>query len=140
MMISDSLDRPEQKYPVNCPPLLPSWGGVCYYGHRVLTTNLAVANRMQNPKITYSTNRSEETTEGRNWPMQEWFKVKQASKYCGLSEATLRKLLKEGLPHSRIRRTILIKREWMDEYFKSFKVEHNQVDEMVDDILGDFKE
>lgn len=71
--------------------------------------------------------------------MQEWFKVKQATKYCGLSEGTLRKLLKEGLAHSRVRGSILIKREWMDEYFKSFKVEHNQVNEMIDDILRDFE-
>ena len=74
----------------------------------------------------------------RNWPMQEWFKIKQASKYCGLSERTLRRLLKEGLPYSRVGGTILLKREWIDEYFKSFKVEHNKIDEIVDEVLRDF--
>ncbi len=71
--------------------------------------------------------------------MDESFKMKEASKYCGLSERTLRKLLKEGLPHSRVRGTILLKREWMDEYFKSFKVVYNQVDEIVNEVLRDFK-
>lgn len=70
--------------------------------------------------------------------IQEWFKVKQACKYCGLSEKTLRTVLKEGLSHSRARETILLKREWIDEYFKSFKVEHNQLGKMVDEILKDF--
>lgn len=72
-------------------------------------------------------------------PVQEWFKIKQASKYCGLSERTLRRLLKEGLPHSRVGGAILLKREWVDKYFESFKVEQNEIDEIVEEVLRDLK-
>ena len=68
--------------------------------------------------------------------MQEWFKVKQAAKYCGLSERTLRTHLKVGLPYSRVRGTILIKHDWLDGYLESFKVvESNPIDKMGDEML-----
>ena len=72
--------------------------------------------------------------------MQEWFKVKKAAKYCDLSERILRTHLKEGLPYSRVRGAILIKREWLDAYLESFRVEEsNQLDKMVDEVLRNFE-
>jgi excisionase family DNA binding protein len=68
-----------------------------------------------------------------------WLKVKEAAKYCGLSERKIRSLLKEGLRHSRLRSgTILIKVEWVDEYLGGFEAQENEVDRIVDEVVREF--
>lgn len=68
--------------------------------------------------------------------MQGWCKIKQACKYSGVSERTFRKWLRNGLKHSRMPSgTILINFEDIDTFLKKYEVNHNQVDEMVDEVL-----
>ena len=67
-----------------------------------------------------------------------WLKPKPAAKYCGIGERTLRKLLKEGLRHSRLPSgTILIKAAWIDEFFERFEVgsQADEVNQIVDSTL-----
>ncbi len=48
----------------------------------------------------------------------------------------MRTHLKDGLSYSRVKGTILIKRELLDGYLESFRVEEsNQFDKLVDEIL-----
>ena len=68
--------------------------------------------------------------------MDGWGKIKDISKYCGLSERTLRSLLKKGLRHSRLETgTILIKTEWIDQYLENFEIKENEVDKIVGEVL-----
>ena len=67
--------------------------------------------------------------------MEGWGKVKSAADYAGLSERTLRTLLQKGLKHSILPSgTILIKYEWIDEYFESFAQSRNQLERIVGEI------
>ena len=65
-------------------------------------------------------------------------KVKRAAQYAGVSERTFRKWLKDGLRHSRIGRTILIRYSWIDEYLAKYEVLQDEVNEIVEDILKEF--
>ena len=70
--------------------------------------------------------------------MQVWFKVKSAAKRQEMSDRTMRELLKKGLRHVRLPAGgIRIKDEWLDEYFESFEVNENQIDNIVEDVLKD---
>ena len=69
--------------------------------------------------------------------MQGWGKVKQAAKYAGISERTLRSWLKNGLKHSRVP-TILIRYSDIDEWIDGFSVNNDdRVDRIVDDVCKD---
>jgi excisionase family DNA binding protein len=71
--------------------------------------------------------------------MRGWAKPKQIAKYMGLSERTIRSLLKEGLPHIRMPRGgILIKYSDVDEFLSQFYVKQNTTDQLVDEVLADF--
>jgi len=68
--------------------------------------------------------------------MRVWLKIKSAALRQDLSERKMRDLLKEGLRHSRLPSgTILIKDEWLDEYFGSYEVKENQIDNIVDEVM-----
>ena len=70
--------------------------------------------------------------------MRVWFKIKSAALRQDLSERKMRDLLKEGLRHSRLPSgTILIKGDWLDEYFGSYEVQENHVDEIVEKIVAE---
>ena len=73
--------------------------------------------------------------------MQGWFKAKSAAKYCGVGERTVRAWLKEdGLRSSRVRGTILIKREWLDEFIEQHEVgRRNDLESIVDEIVRGFQ-
>ena len=72
--------------------------------------------------------------------MDGWVKVKDAARYSGVSERTLREWLKEGLPHARLKTsTILIKYDWIDQWLSQFEVTVNEVDAVVDEVMKDFK-
>jgi excisionase family DNA binding protein len=65
-----------------------------------------------------------------------WLKVKEAAVYSGLSERTIRGLLKQGLRHSRLASgTVLIKVEWLDEYFSRFEFGQSEADRVVEAVL-----
>lgn len=69
--------------------------------------------------------------------MTGWLKVKNAAKYADISERTLRGWLKAGLRHSRLKTgTILIRRQWIDDYLSGFECQENKVDSIVDEVCG----
>ena len=68
--------------------------------------------------------------------LRGWLKVKDAAVYSGMSERTIRTLLKQGLRHSRLSSgTILIKIEWIDEFLERWEAEENEVDRIVDEVV-----
>ncbi|MBF0507723.1 MAG: excisionase family DNA-binding protein [Deltaproteobacteria bacterium] len=68
---------------------------------------------------------------------KEWFRAKEAAAYSGVSSRTLRGWLAKGLRHSRVSRgTVLIKREWIDEYLGNFEHQTHRVNEIVEDVLS----
>ncbi len=68
-----------------------------------------------------------------------WLKVKSAAEYMGLSPRTVRDLLNNGLPHSRLPSgTIQLEDQQIDEYLRNFGV-GNQGKHIVDEILSDLK-
>ena len=72
--------------------------------------------------------------------MRSWLKIKSASaNYVEISERTLRDWLKEGgLRHARIRNTILIKTDWIDEFLENHEVGNpKRVDDIVDEVCKD---
>ena len=72
--------------------------------------------------------------------MNGWGKVKQAARYAGVSERTMREWLKQGLKHSRLSTgTILIRYSDIDDWLEGFAVSDDQVDRFVDEICGDLK-
>jgi len=72
--------------------------------------------------------------------MQGWLKPKAASRYCGIGERTFRKLLKNGLRHSRLPSgSILVKTEWLDEFLSGFEVIENEIDKFVDEITKEME-
>ena len=58
---------------------------------------------------------------------------------AGVSERTFRKWLKDGLHHSRVRGTILIHYFWIEEYLAKYEVVQNEVDEIVEETLKEFR-
>jgi hypothetical protein len=68
---------------------------------------------------------------------QGWKKIRGAAEWCGLSERTLRTLLKQGCPHSRLPSgTVLVSLRRLDQYLEAFEVKENFVDQVVDGVLG----
>jgi hypothetical protein len=71
---------------------------------------------------------------------QGWLKIKQAARYSGLSERTIRGLLKQGLRHSRLASgTVLLKIEWIDAFFLQFEVRANEADRIVEAVMKGLK-
>jgi hypothetical protein len=67
---------------------------------------------------------------------QGWRKIRGAAEYCGLSERTLRNLLKTGLPHSRLPSgTLLISLRRLDEYLEALEVKRDAINDLVDDVM-----
>ena len=67
-------------------------------------------------------------------------KVKRAALYAGVSQRTFRKWLKDGLRHSRVRGTTLIRYSWIDEYLARYEVLQNEVDEIVEETLEELRD
>lgn len=67
----------------------------------------------------------------------QWRKIPDAAKRCGISTRTLREYLKMGLPHVRMPTgTILIKDEAADDFFKQFEIViGSEVNQIVDEVL-----
>ncbi len=69
-----------------------------------------------------------------------WAKVKEAAKHAGVSVRTLRDWLKDGLRHSRLNTgTILVSYAAIDEYLVNFEISRNQVDDIADEVMQEFK-
>jgi excisionase family DNA binding protein len=67
-----------------------------------------------------------------------WGKVRAAAEYAGMSQRTVRDWLKMGLPHSKVRGSILIEYRQLDEWLRGFAVVMNLLDGIVDEVLRDF--
>jgi len=67
--------------------------------------------------------------------LKGWLKAKAAAEYCDVGERTLRTWLKEeALRSSRVRGTILIKVEWLDEFLKQHELKPENLDEILTDL------
>ena len=72
--------------------------------------------------------------------MEGWAKIKLAARYAGIGERLMREWLKRGLPHARLNSgLILIRYKDIDTFIEGFMDKHDQVDEIVNDVLREFK-
>ena len=68
-----------------------------------------------------------------------WMKVKNAAKYVDMGERTVREWLKQGLPFAKLRSgTVLIKRQWLDDYLSTFKTNDNEAERIVKEVMDSF--
>ena len=68
--------------------------------------------------------------------MNGWAKIKEASKYAGVSPRTLRKWLDRGLKHARLPSgTILIRFHAIDEFLAAYEAQDNEVDRAIEKIV-----
>lgn len=68
--------------------------------------------------------------------MKAWGKVKTIAERSDVSIRTVRTWLNEGLPYSKVRGTILIKFEQLDAFLESYAVSNNEIDRIVEEVLG----
>ncbi|MEA3417222.1 MAG: helix-turn-helix domain-containing protein [Thermodesulfobacteriota bacterium] len=66
---------------------------------------------------------------------KSWGKVKTIAERSDVSARTVRTWLKEGLPYSKVRGTILIKFDQLDVFLESYSVSDNQIDSIVTEVL-----
>ena len=72
--------------------------------------------------------------------MQGWGKIKQAARYTGISERTMRDWFKQGLKYTRLpTRTILIRYSDIDDWLEGFAVNDDKINRIVDDVCKDLK-
>jgi len=67
--------------------------------------------------------------------MRGWCKPKQAAKYAGISERTIRDWLKVGLPHSRVGGCVLVKFSDIDTFLGDHRVQDKAIDRIVNEAL-----
>jgi len=68
--------------------------------------------------------------------MKAWGKVKTIAERSDVSPRTVRTWLKDGLPYVKVRGIVLIKFEQLDSFLESYSVSDNQIDRIVDEVLG----
>lgn len=68
--------------------------------------------------------------------MKAWGKVKTIAERSDVSPRTVRTWLKDGLPYSRVRGTILVKFEHLDDFLEGHAVSDNEIDNIVAEVLG----
>lgn len=71
--------------------------------------------------------------------MKGWYSVKEAAKYCDISERTLRNWLRNGLRYSMVNRKILIKLDWLNGYLESFEVTNHKLETLADEVIAKVK-
>jgi hypothetical protein len=68
--------------------------------------------------------------------MDGWGKPKTISAYINSCERSVRTLMKDGLPYSKLPSgTVLIKFSDVDKFLEKYKVQQDQVDTIVTDVL-----
>jgi hypothetical protein len=71
---------------------------------------------------------------------QGWAKVNKTATHIGMSPRSVRKLLRQGLPYSRLPSgAILISLDQVDEYIKKFQVVNDELDSVVNDVIKSIK-
>lgn len=70
-----------------------------------------------------------------------WAKIPQIAEYIGLSDRTVRDLVKQGLRHVRMPSgTILVKYIWADQFLEQFEDDGgNRLDAIVDEVVEGLK-
>jgi hypothetical protein len=67
-----------------------------------------------------------------------WLKVKEASKYAGISPRTFRSWLGKGLCYTKLPSgLILVKTDWVDEFLDQFKTKNDKLNRIAQSILKD---
>jgi excisionase family DNA binding protein len=67
-----------------------------------------------------------------------WFKVKTAADYIDVSDKTMRRMLKKGVPFVRLPGgSIRIHRPDLDEFMEQFLVHENEVETVVNEIISE---
>jgi len=72
-----------------------------------------------------------------------YFDLKRLSTYSSLSVRTLREYLSrpdDPIPSFRIGRKILVKRSEFDEWIHKYRTKTENLDQLVDSLLGDLKD
>lgn len=67
--------------------------------------------------------------------MKAWGKVKTAAKYSDVSPRTIRTWLKNGLPYSKIRGTVLINFNQLDLFLERFATDGNETDRITNEVM-----
>ncbi|MBA4397320.1 MAG: hypothetical protein C0394_08055 [Syntrophus sp. (in: bacteria)] len=71
--------------------------------------------------------------------MEGWGKIKEAAKYAGIRERTMRGWLQKGLRHARMPTgTVLIRYRDIDDYLEQFCGAEHRVDRIVDNVIKEF--
>ena len=66
-----------------------------------------------------------------------WLKIKSGAEYSGFCVRTFRPWLKQGLRHVRLQSgTILVKREWIDQFLLGYEHGHDRVDNVVSEVMA----
>ncbi|MFC1895332.1 helix-turn-helix domain-containing protein [Thermodesulfobacteriota bacterium] len=68
-----------------------------------------------------------------------WLKAKDAARYCSVSVRTIRTWLKDGLRHVRVRGSLLIKSQWIDEFLEGHEVNDTQLDQIVEQVVSEMR-
>lgn len=70
---------------------------------------------------------------------QGWLKIKSAARYCDMGVRTVRDWLKAGLPYAKLPSgTVLIKRQWIDDFLANYTITNDEAEKQADDILKSF--
>lgn len=70
-----------------------------------------------------------------------WFRVRDAAKYTGVSERTVRDWLTEDLDFSKVKGIVLIKKEWLDAWLERSRKGQDRaakIDSLADEVLNEF--
>ena len=67
--------------------------------------------------------------------MKAWGKVKTVAERSDVSPRTVRSWLKDGLPYSKVRGTILIKFDQLDAFLESYSVSDNEIDSIIEEVM-----
>ncbi|OEU66544.1 MAG: hypothetical protein BA863_19490 [Desulfovibrio sp. S3730MH75] len=70
--------------------------------------------------------------------MKAWGKIKTIAERSDVSPRTVRTWLKDGLPHCKVRGTILIKFDQLDAFLERFTVDDDQVVRIVSEVLNEY--
>ena len=70
----------------------------------------------------------------------KYLDLKQLSQYSTLSDSTLRDYLSDldnPIPYFRVKRKILVRKTEFDAWMEKFRVDDNELDRIVDEVLSD---
>ncbi len=71
--------------------------------------------------------------------MEGWLSVRKAAEYCSVSVRTMREWLKQGLRHTVVRRKVLIRVSWVDDFLtqRERRTDYTKARMITEEILKD---